>query len=927
MEISESKKNSIITLLNRLFEKQNLNEQVNWEEIKCLGSPGLDLQMLIDVHINSGQLEEGTTKDEYMKVYKSYKLQNEKSTLEWKAKTSYGITNDDISINELKVQKSKGSNWYKYKLHLKKNKGWSDESISNLEESTDWILKRLNTKRRSLEDIRKGLVVGNVQSGKTASMAGLMAAASDHGFNFFIIMSGMISNLKKQTEERLIDDLNSDDNVDGSYWESITNIYNKNRSHELARLKLEDNLRSDKYFTVVLKNTNHLAGLITWLKKDKEKMKKLNVLIIDDESDQAGINTKLMDFASDEDFDRSTINKRLIDIVNFANEGESFGAMNYVAYTATPYANILNENEFKSLFPHHFIHSLEPSPLYIGPKQIYGHPEDTESDNSLDIVNLINRDEIKEIREVEELSSLPYHLESALLWFVNGLSILRNANYKKPVSMLIHTSQKITDHESVKRLIVDWFNDITKEKFLKKCEIQFNNEKNKLSKKDFLKILPEYEKEITIDIPNIDFSDLIPELEYIYKESLDSIKLFDEEREFSSGIHLCVDNSKHNLVIDNESYRLAYPNHSQLKSMDKAPGFIVIGGATLSRGLTLEGLISTYFIRTTKIADTLMQMGRWFGYRIGYELIPRIWMSNESLERFRFLVQVDENLRKIIKNYNIGDKTPKEYGMEVTNSPDYNFMRITGKNRSQAAQETEINFTGYKPQDINFTNDSKILKHNIDLTEEFFADLGRSQNNYLNRAVFWESVALDRVFSDYLEKFQFNSRTAAFNNLKAIRKWCEDNRFLSWNVAAVGKCVEKESDKTWKVDGKHLLKANRSVKGELIKTDDGKEMASIGVLRNPDDFVADFGADPLLTESKEDIRKNSEQCDTPLLLVYRLNKKYEPLNSNNRQTLDFSDDITALSIIIPGAGNKKPRGLKLVINAQNLEQDIEGEES
>lgn len=254
-------------------------------------------------------------------------------------------------------------------------------------------------------------------------------------------------------------------------------------------------------------------------------------------------------------------------------------------------------------------------------------------------------------------------------------------------------------------------------------------------------------------------------------------------------------------------------------------------------------------------------------------------------------------------------------------------MSITGRNRAQAAQEIEIDFTGYKPQDINFTNDREMLRSNQELTESFFVDLGSSQDNYANNSVFWENISIDNIFK-YLREFQFNSRTAAFNNIAAIEKWCKEIGLKSWNVAAAGTQKNESSDKTWTVDGKYLLKANRSVKGDTIKTEDGKEIISIGVLRNPNDFIADFDTKPEFSNlSMEEIRKVSKNKNKPLLIVYRLNKNYEPeTTSNNRQALNFSEDITALSIIIPGSGGNKPRGKKLSITPQNFDEDLEGEE-
>ncbi|GEN89794.1 Z1 domain-containing protein [Oceanobacillus sojae] len=922
MEVSQLKRDKIVQYLHKLTNDEIKNERkIDWDYIKNLKHPEIPLKYNLDILGTSSTLEEGTSEEEFLYVFEEFKKLNLSKKAEFVSTTSTGVTIGN-SINTLELNDQHGSNWYKYTLHLKQDNGWSDNSISELGEATESILQQLNLQNNSFEDIRKGLVVGNVQSGKTASIAGLMAAASDHGFNFFIIASGTTDNLKSQTEERLLKDLNSNERISGSNWTNIKNIHNKNRSHHLTELDVSDRItNNNKYFTVLLKQVNHLEGLKKWLKKDADRLNKLKVLVIDDEADQAGINTK--------ESDRSTINKNLINIVHLEHSRKSYGAMNYVAYTATPYANVLNENEPESLFPHHFIYSLKPSSLYIGPKQIYGVPADTEEDQSLDIINLIDNEELLELRTVQDCYTLPDAMEKSLIWFQVGLAILRMYNFKKPLSMLIHTSRKTDDHEAIKHLVEKWFATISREKFLEKCEAIFVEEKNKVTAKDFLRILPEYELNIKINPSIIEFNAIKPELEYIYDKSIATIKLFGEDKSFSESIHLCVDNSKNNTVIDNRSYRLAYPNKQQLDAMEKAPGFIVIGGSTLSRGLTLEGLISTYFIRETKIADTLMQMGRWFGYRIGYELLPRIWMSSASLDRFRFLVEIDEDLRENIKEFAKLNKTPREYGIKVINSPDNRFMQITGANRAQSAEEAEIDFGGYKPQDINFTNNKEILKQNIQLTDIFLSNLGDSENNFNDNGIFWKNVNINRIFDDYLlNGFYFNKRTAAFNNLEGIKEWCLSNELDTWNVAVAGKVKKKADAASWKIGDKYLTKANRSVKGDIIKDQHGREIVSIGVLRNPNDYIIDFDSKPQLADKKlsnEKIRNYSMQKDTPLLVIYRLNKRYEPTNSNNRQSLKFDEDIIGISLIIPG-DNSIPRGKYLKINPVQGIDDLEGEE-
>lgn len=133
--------------------------------------------------------------------------------------------------------------------------------------------------------------------------------------------------------------------------------------------------------------------------------------------------------------------------------------------------------------------------------------------------------------------------------------------------------------------------------------------------------------------------------------------------------------------------RIVYPTSTQLAAMKKAPVFIVMGGSTLARGLTLEGLICTYFGRNTNQADTLMQMARWFGYRRGYELLQRIWMPLEVQKKFVLLEKIDEKLKAEFEDFMIKGRSPAKFGPRITTSATIARFLLTAKNKAQNAQE------------------------------------------------------------------------------------------------------------------------------------------------------------------------------------------------------------------------------------------------
>lgn len=206
-----------------------------------------------------------------------------------------------------------------------------------------------------------------------------------------------------------------------------------------------------------------------------------------------------------------------------------------------------------------------------------------------------------------------------------------------------------------------------------------------------------------------------------------------------------------------------------------APAFIVVGGATLSRGLTIEGLISTFFLRSVGQADTLMQMGRWFGYRKKYELLPRLWITDKTRQQFVFLAALDQELRDEIQQMDITGRSPADYGPKVKNSPKVSFIRITAKNRMQAATEAAMDYSGASNQTYLFDNNATILKENIRITEEFISELGTAwipENNCYDNDIVWRNVIFSTI-RKFIERFNFCSRLKVFNDTKPLMDWIE----------------------------------------------------------------------------------------------------------------------------------------------------------
>lgn len=368
-----------------------------------------------------------------------------------------------------------------------------------------------------------------------------------------------------------------------------------------------------------------------------------------------------------------------------------------------------------------------------------------------------------------EVEFIPKSLKESVCWFLCGVATMRYWGYRKPISMLVHTSQKQAHHEEVSDAIKRWLLQVDNEELISMCESVWNDETSELSLESFRTAFPEYGRHDDKINGYPKFEEIISFI-YTMIDNITHIPLGDEgDLEYKAHIHLCVDNCSKNGVNDDGMYvRLAYPEPNLNPYPSPAPAFIIVGGSTLSRGLTIEGLISTYFLRSTCQADSLMQMGRWFGYRKGYELVPRIWMTQDTISKFRFLSALEDELRYDLNKYMKFGVSPLEYGPRVKNTPRVSWLRITGKNRMQSAQEVDIDYTGTSTQTILFDNDYETLSRNIEITEEFIKGLGKGSESDLKLSYIWKNIRYDSIIEPFLSKFKFHNRSRVFNEIETF---------------------------------------------------------------------------------------------------------------------------------------------------------------
>jgi len=684
--------------------------------------------------------------------------------------------------------------WNRYQKYLLQ-KQFPDQIISKIDDVTDKILGRLENPDKIGSWDRRGMVVGHVQSGKTANFIGVVNKASDVGYKLIIILAGMIEDLRSQTQIRVDEgyigqDSSMKDNVHKSETLIGVGNINPNRIPMTFTDKHNDfrtvnNFQPNEYknatILVVKKNTSVLRRLKEWLKRNNSNLNgtisDLPLLMIDDEADHASVNT------NNPDRDPTAINKRIREILAL------FNRKCYLAYTATPFANIFidpdTENEMldDDLFPRDFIYSLEPPNNYVGAEKIF---------NNSDEINIL-----REINDFEDILPIKHKKDTAVDILPDSLiesigshiiskaiRIIRGQN-KKHHSMLVHVSRYKDVQYQVYTLISQYKKDM------------LNNIRSyyKLSKDQALK------NEYILSLYNI------WETEYknIYS---DWDKIQEMLLEACGPMQTMLINGDSD---DNLDYAI-YKNGLNV---------IAVGGDRLSRGLTLEGLATSYFYRNTSMYDTLMQMGRWFGYRDGYHDLCRIYLTPMTEAYFSHIAEATEELRDEVKEMFAKGMTPKDFGLKVRTHP--GSLLITAKNKMKTASivKRKINFKGrlIESDKLDLRPDNR--QFNWNLLNIFIEKLSRTanahknnQNNYL-----FENIPIKYIIDFVLEFRNYkNSHMTETQPLAAYLKNAQDI-FKDWDVVLINnereKCTTKVAGldihiqrRTVEVKDAHYIKDN-----------------------------------------------------------------------------------------------------------------------
>lgn len=732
--------------------------------------------------------------------------------------------------------------WNRYMIYLERDFGMPPAVVVNLDDLTNMILERLEDPLRDPRWDRRGMVVGSVQSGKTANYTGLICKAVDAGYKLIIILAGLHSNLRAQTQLRLDEGVLGFDtqksrklNTD-SRWIGVGRIPGDRLVIHSMTSSAENGdfskpvaetigvmLGGDPVVLVIKKNSSLLTNLVKWITSvagsedpvpGKKIVRNVPLLLIDDEADNASINTKaklgLTDGGS-----VSAINGKIRKLL------DAFEKSAYVGYTATPFANIFINPDAETpehgedLFPRSFIINVKPPTNYVGPAKVFGIDGDPDA-------GIQSGDGLPIVREIDDFDAsfppkhrpdhiptiLPKSLKRAIRCFILTCAARRaRGQDKRHNSMLVHVTRYVAVQESVVAMIRDELTAL-------KRRIEFGDGNRKPPLLDELHALWEEE--------------FVPVSRALGLEAGASVKWADVKTQ----LHLAAAKIA---VLPINGYAKEVLDYKEHEAEGRS--VIAVGGDKLSRGLTLEGLSISYFLRTSRMYDTLMQMGRWFGYRPGYLDLCRLFTTRTLRDWYRHIALAEDELRREFDYMVAAGLTPEKYGLRVRTHPDG--MIVTALNKMSHGRTLNASWAGVLAQTTQLPKDSRKIEWNLRATETLISGLGDPIYGKARDTRVWREVP-GAVVAKYVESLQFPPASARASGeqlaafiLKQTSKIPPE--LTSWTVALVSN-ARAPIDQLRKMAGQEI--------GLIVRNPEGQDEKSIALKKanilNPEDEGWDF---------------------------------------------------------------------------------------
>lgn len=816
--------------------------------------------------------------------------------------------------------------WNRYKKYLSKK--WGQEVISRLHRTTNDIMDDLGNPKSEAPFQRRGLLLGDVQSGKTATYTAICNKAADAGYRVIIVLAGMMENLRVQTQERLdaefvgLDSKHSlDKKADSSLRNQpvgvglippfkdlrITRFTSVTYDFKAAVIKSNglnlNDLKGTALF-VVKKNKSILNNLQTWLTKDEDVLN-LPMLLIDDEADNASVNTN-----SDE-LNPTAINEAINKILR------SFKQATYLGITATPFANIFinpdiaDDGAAKDLFPRHFLTLLPAPSNYIGADKIFGNGNEDEWENRMDgqytssLIPIRNDEQeyffiFKHKKELaNELSDLPPSMYEAIQYFILITAICDcRFDSKEHRSMMVNVS-RFTDVQNVTAALIE-----------------------------------EYVEQLRSDIEN--YSQL-PVEKAMRISNISSLKeIWDKYKlEKISSVEWPVLLKKYLFKAIRRIVVRAINKDTGAKSLDyfnyKDSGMrvIAVGGNSLSRGLTLEGLCVSYFYRNTMMYDTLLQMGRWFGYRSNYEDLFKIWIAEDAIGWYGYITDAFNELKKELKTMAQQHLTPEDFGLKVRQDPGALIVTARNKMRRGTLVTVPITVSGRMIETPRLWNKVDVIKDNNHLCERVICQIDtipmieRECDDNV-RAVIWRNVP-KKIIIELVRNYKSHPWNLNFQP-SALASFIEDgdSDLEFWDVAIPYGTGEGEY--TIGVEGREPIRI-RGEKRKILKDNTVDKMLKVNEhhVRVGAGGCAKIGLSR--GEIQERRKKAGGKATDKTYLDLPARKPIALLHlmyNTNEELCDFPKYIYAIGLGFPGG--KEERKANYIVNTTELRNYIDMEE-
>lgn len=726
------------------------------------------------------------------------------------------LKNNDDHVQWLNSFRKKEWRYWRRYIHWL-GKFLPPSALESLDESTDTILSLLEDPLREGQWSRKGLVVGHVQSGKTSNYAGLICKAADAGYKIIIVLAGLHNNLRAQTQARLdesflgyetksstgdlsiigVGEIDSDLSIRPNF---ATNRSEKGDFSTRVFKSLGISPEQRPWLFVVKKNKTVLDRLVKWIRNyvantvDLETGKRLvthlPLLLIDDEADHASVDTEIQIFDNDGnpdvDHEPKAINS-LIRKILF-----SFSRTAYVGYTATPFANIFihernrTKEEGEDLFPSSFIINLAAPSNYVGPARVFGLISPDRQSDGFPLTRIITDSgssedyhgwiPSKHKKGHRPLFDSEYNIPPSLVESIDAfmlacaVRILRNQE-KHHSSMLIHVTRFNSVQSHVAAQVTRHVKHMT-QRLLRGIEHHAILARLKsLWKDDFLPTnfhMRRHASDLVSD-------DMPPweDVEHILAD-------------IASDIQIITINGRAKEALEYTKKHVA------------GMRIIAIGGDKLSRGLTLEGLITSYFLRASRMYDTLMQMGRWFGYRPGYLDLCRLYITDELAEWFQHIADASEELRQEFDMMATVGATPRDYGLKVQSHP---VLMVTSRVKMRSARKLYLSYSGTVVETVALYRDQTHLSQNLEITRDFIDNIGAADEKNPKRvrrdnsgknikqiwkdSYVWNSVPASSI-TDFLARYQTHPSAYKVNSdliCEFIESMALSGELTQWTVA------------------------------------------------------------------------------------------------------------------------------------------------